>query len=471
MSSDATYDRPEVFPFRDGRGSIALHASGLRHPRFPRFLGDTFTAYEDVTHHAVTSRAYRLATRRSVYLFPRPAFADPNAPDELARSLVERIGRLPDGTAQLDRMWRAEKLAASARPVRAAPAVTLVCLGVFVLQIASLPLVDYAGFFSTTLVRAGEVWRLVTANFLHSGAVHLALNGLGLLVLGAILERALGTTRTLLVLGASALGATGIGLVAGYEQMVGASGIVSGIVGALVWLEFRCTDRLPAGWRLPRDLLLLALAADAALSFMPHIAGLAHAGGFVAGGLACALVAGSALDRKPAGLPTQILAAGVLAVTVTSVSILGWTAVGGGHVFARRVVALLERPDVSPLVLNDFAWMIATDPRSSHDDLDVAVRLAKRAVRDSGARDPNILDTLAEALFQQGDAGGAVDTIDRAIALAPREPYFREQRRRFTGEREPADRPEPPPAPPGGPPPPRRPPPPQLEPSPDAIPI
>ena len=58
--------------------------------------------------------------------------------------------------------------------------------------------------------------------------------------------------------------------------------------------------------------------------------------------------------------------------------------------------------------------------------------------------DANLLDTLAEVYFQSGRADEALDTIDEAIALAPAEPYFREQRRRFQGERAPDDRPEPP---------------------------
>ena len=62
----------------------------------------------------------------------------------------------------------------------------------------------------------------------------------------------------------------------------------------------------------------------------------------------------------------------------------------------------------------------------------------------TGRNDPNVLDTLAEALFAAGSAAEAVETIDEAIALAPDERYFREQRRRFTGERSPEDRPEPP---------------------------
>ena len=70
--------------------------------------------------------------------------------------------------------------------------------------------------------------------------------------------------------------------------------------------------------------------------------------------------------------------------------------------------------------------------------------LADRAVQNTGGILPGVIDTLAEALFQRGDALGAVLTIDEAIRLAPGEPYYREQRRRFTGERDAEDRPPPP---------------------------
>jgi hypothetical protein len=74
----------------------------------------------------------------------------------------------------------------------------------------------------------------------------------------------------------------------------------------------------------------------------------------------------------------------------------------------------------------------------------VALQLAERAVEQTGRGDPNILDTLAEAYFVAGHRESAIATIDEAIFLAPGIEYFREQRRRFTGERESEDRPEPP---------------------------
>ena len=76
----------------------------------------------------------------------------------------------------------------------------------------------------------------------------------------------------------------------------------------------------------------------------------------------------------------------------------------------------------------------------------MALQLAERAVAQSGRLDATILDTLAEVQFQLGHPERALVTIDEAIARAPDEDedYYREQRRRFLGERGRDDRPPPP---------------------------
>jgi hypothetical protein len=67
--------------------------------------------------------------------------------------------------------------------------------------------------------------------------------------------------------------------------------------------------------------------------------------------------------------------------------------------------------------------------------------LAERAVTETGAAEATMLDTLAEVQFQLGWQAQAIATIDQAIAREPDESYYREQRRRFTGERPADDRP------------------------------
>jgi len=435
---------PDAFPLKRGRGAVALHASGLRHPGH-LFQREVFTPYDEVTHLVLLGRSLRIGGRRSVYVLPRGAFRDPEAPEKLLRALVGRIAAEPGGLVQLSRMGELDRRARQPGRVRVAPLLALVCIAAFVLERWIGPDVTLAGFFSRTLALAGEPWRLLTANLLHAGPLHLGMNLVVLLAFGALVERAIGTGRTFFVVVLAALGGMGAGLLAGYEDAVGASGIAAGLVGALLFLELRRADWLPATWRIPRRILVAALVGEAFVgALVPWVAGLAHLGGFVAGLAACAAVAPGALQRERA--PGWLRAANaVLAVAVLlSLGAAGREVAGVGDVLARRGERLLEMRGVTPDLLNNTAWLLATSRSPTPAQLDVAVRLAERAVEETGRTDPNVLDTLAEAQFMAGQVEEALDTIDEAIELAPQEPYFVEQRRRFTGERASDDRPPPP---------------------------
>lgn len=434
------------FPLRGGRGSVVLEPRGIRHPRSARFGGQLLTPYADVTHVQLGARTLRLATRRSVYWVPRAWFEDPAAPENLVRALLERIVSGPEGTVQLSRMTEIEELARSPARLRACTAVALLCVAVAGLDALRSPLPFVAGLFSTTLALHGEVWRLVTANFLHAFfPVHLGMNVIGLLVLGVLVERPLGSARTLFVLGLSALGATGASLGVGYENLVGASGMVAGLAGAALWLELRLPERLPAFWRIPRRPFVALLIADALLPlWVPLIAGAAHLGGFAGGLVATALCSGPRLRREPVGLGLRLgdaLVVGVAAIAFASAAPL---ALGDPAAWRRHGERLASIPDVPPVYLNDTAWLMATEMTLSSGDWELVLGLAERAVDATAGRDPNVLDTLAEVQFRTGHAEAALGTIERAIALAPEEPYFREQRRRFLGERAFDDLPPPP---------------------------
>ena len=91
------------------------------------------------------------------------------------------------------------------------------------------------------------------------------------------------------------------------------------------------------------------------------------------------------------------------------------------------------------------AWFIAIADDATPAQLDAALGLARQAVSETEGRDTTILDTLAEVQFQLGRTQEAILTIDRAIAGETDTchlRYYLEQRRRFTGERDPDDRPE-----------------------------
>jgi tetratricopeptide (TPR) repeat protein len=70
------------------------------------------------------------------------------------------------------------------------------------------------------------------------------------------------------------------------------------------------------------------------------------------------------------------------------------------------------------VALNNLAWILATSSDASMRDGARAVTLAVKAVRASGARDPNFVRTLAAARAEAGQFAEAIATAEAAKALA-----------------------------------------------------
>ncbi len=76
-----------------------------------------------------------------------------------------------------------------------------------------------------------------------------------------------------------------------------------------------------------------------------------------------------------------------------------------------------SRPDDVAL-LNDTAWVLATNPNASIRNGAEAVELAERAVQLSDGREPAVLGTLAAAYAETGRFPEAVQTARKALDLA-----------------------------------------------------
>jgi len=82
----------------------------------------------------------------------------------------------------------------------------------------------------------GEIWRFLTAVFLHGGIGHLAFNGFALALFGSMLERFVGGWRFLLVFIVTGILANFFS--AGfYSSSLGASGAIFGVIGALIFVR------------------------------------------------------------------------------------------------------------------------------------------------------------------------------------------------------------------------------------------
>jgi len=135
-------------------------------------------------------------------------------------------------------------------------------------------------------IASGEFWRLLTADFLHYGLIHLAFNMYALWILGRECERLLGRGRFLALYLFAGLG----GSVAVYlfsplnEASAGASASIFGLLGAM----FFFLRRLRAD---PRGLVFL-IVLNFSLGFVvANISIWGHIGGFVVGAAVGALMA------------------------------------------------------------------------------------------------------------------------------------------------------------------------------------
>lgn len=430
------------FALRDGP-DIELDAAGFLHPRSTRAKDTGFTRYALVTHVAVSERGIWIATEDDLIVVPADRFVERDAPIQLRDAIVASIAARPGGVDALERMAKLEALGTDEGTPKIVRWLAGLCVAAFVAELSFQPEVLFVGEFSPRLTMAGDIWRIATGNLLHGNVVHIAANLFGLFVLGRIVERDLGSVRTLCVMGVSAASAMILsGLLADHE-VVGVSGVVLGLGGSLLWVEVFHRFEQPAWWRFPRrlrQLLFVGLAADILLGFsVPFIAGAAHLGGLLGGAAATACLTRGGL-RQPLGPVPRALAVCVVALTVGSIVWAGGELAAGRYV-ARHIARLAQLPGVSVAELNKVAWLTATDEDSSRDELRAALHLAERAVHETGQQDASVLDTLAEVQFYLGRPTDAIASIDQAIALEPSVSYFREQRRRYTGERPAHDRP------------------------------
>jgi len=426
-----------------------------RHSQHARFI-----PYEDLTHLSTGDRALWLGTRSTVHLIARGR-RTPVSFAEVARGIERRLGRRPGGAIQLARMREIDQRARSAGTYLVTMGVVALCVAIHLLQVSDA-FVSEVGAFVRELVGEGELWRVVTAHFLHDDSwtavtpetaaavplifrvpLHITLNCAGALLLGNLVERPLGHLRTIFVLAAAALGSVGLSAAVSAPPMIGASGMVLGLAGALLALELSVPERLPASWRIPRRLFITAIILQGMTDYLlPFVAGWAHIGGFAGGYLAARIVAPGAFRPRPspvwlrrAALATGLAVVVAFAAATPLVLRAGWA-------FNRHAENVLALDAVGAMTLNNLAWRIATETTALPDAPLPAIDLASRAVDETERANPDYLDTLAEVQFLAGDASSALDTIDEAIEIAPWDDYFREQRDRFIGLRARDDRPD-----------------------------
>jgi membrane associated rhomboid family serine protease len=170
--------------------------------------------------------------------------------------------------------------------------------------------------------------RFVTYGFLHANALHLATNMLCLALWGGHLERRVGSFNFLVIYFSAVIAGGIASLFANPDNflLVGASGGVSGVLGALLCLWLLGKIDLTANFFFANIVLNVVL-----MQLVPQIDWACHAGGFAAGMIACAVL--DVLERLNALLlrckfPEFVKVNGL--VIAASVAALLWINQAGG---------------------------------------------------------------------------------------------------------------------------------------------
>jgi membrane associated rhomboid family serine protease len=169
-------------------------------------------------------------------------------------------------------------------------------------------------------VANGGWWRLVGAMFLHASILHIAFNMFALYFIGTPVEQYLGRARYLgLYFGSGLAGAAGALLQAPLTPVVGASGAIFGILGAMLIIEWQVTGRLAGN-------AMTWIVINLAISFtIPDISWGGHVGGLIGGILITLGYAGwGSRGRAASGQLGLVGIIGVVLVSVGSVTLAYW---------------------------------------------------------------------------------------------------------------------------------------------------
>ena len=147
--------------------------------------------------------------------------------------------------------------------------------------------VDTLKFFganSQVLVKAGQVWRLLTSVFLHIGIIHLLVNMYSLFIIGGQLETFLGKAKYLIVFLVSGLIGSLFSCIMHNTVSAGASGAIFGLLGSLLYFGYHY--RLYLGSVLKSQIIPI-IVLNLIIGFMSNnIDNFAHIGGLIGGYLA-----------------------------------------------------------------------------------------------------------------------------------------------------------------------------------------
>jgi rhomboid protease GluP len=182
-----------------------------------------------------------------------------------------------------------------------------------------------AGALDRAAVMAGEVWRLVTATFLHGSVEHLVGNGVALYILGMVCEHAFGRRQFLVLYVLSGVAGSVVSLLLSPGPSVGASGAIFGLQGAAIVLFRQHRDRLlMRDRRIGAVLIVWALFTIAEGFVSPFVDNGAHLGGFLGGVLIARRLHPVVIEPLPAETARRVRLAFWLVIALLVLATIAW---------------------------------------------------------------------------------------------------------------------------------------------------
>jgi rhomboid protease GluP len=200
-----------------------------------------------------------------------------------------------------------------------AAGIIVLCVAVFAWEwwsgaLASAASIIAAGALHRASVLEGEVWRLLTAIYLHGSPTHLLGNCMMLYVLGMGVQHGFGWARTLLLYHVAGLCGSILSVVLTPGPGVGASGAIFGLSAAIVVFFYRFRHRFFLRDKRIGFVPLVWAMWSVGTGFLdPTIDNYAHIGGFVGGALMAAVLPARPRAEAPPSAGFVVQAPGTVA--------------------------------------------------------------------------------------------------------------------------------------------------------------
>lgn len=181
------------------------------------------------------------------------------------------------------------------------PIVTYVLLGIIItifliIQTMDKNLVILKYGLQRDLVKMGDVYRLITAAFIHVDITHIITNAYSLFITGRLVESYFGKKKFSIIYFFSAITASLLSICMSENFSIGASGAIFGLLGSLLYFGFHY--RVYFGNVLIRQIVPIIILNLGIGFIVPGIDNFAHIGGLIGGYLISRGMGVNSKDRK-----------------------------------------------------------------------------------------------------------------------------------------------------------------------------